>query len=194
MNITFRWSNPFLKAYRKLRSCVRPFSSIIQHVFFVLLAWFMRWEVSGHTTYLVLLTRMICRISGKLTYNCCFLGCCHQHFCQNSLKHPRLVPILLFFKCLNKDQMVQFYGIINTAIDRKKSRCSFLFFSESSRFHMVDNLSIAIIAFLMRILISFLVEVILLPRYVNSLLILETYQCMWRSCLKHINSFISVFT
>ena len=119
-------------------------SSIAQHVLFVLLGWFLRWGVSGRTT--AIFESATSRICSK------------QHTVFMKIQ-SRCFPM-----CFVKIRVVQLCSNNDTATIWKKSRS---ILSERLDFHMIDNLSIAINAFTMRILTSLSGDEILLPRCVN---------------------------
>ena len=80
-----------------------------------------------------------------------------------------------------------------TTVEKKPS----FVLSERSDFHMIDNLSIAVHAFVWCILTSLSVNEILLPRYVNWSTSFRGFPLkveIASSCLKHINSVLFTFT
>ena len=117
-------------------------SLLLQHVFFMLLELFVRWEVSGSTaSVLWCVTSRICSKQ-------------HSAFLYN-----------LFSTSFVNIQVLHPYSSTDTATAYKKS-CFIL--SERSSFHMINNLSVAIHAFAMCMLTLLSVDEILLSRYVNS--------------------------
>ena len=85
-------------------------------------------------------------------------------FVQDSTQHPCVTPIYLFSKSLLSVQVVQPYSSTDTATAWKKFR---FILSIKSDFYMINDQSIAVHAFPMRILTSLSVDEILLPRYVK---------------------------
>ena len=75
-----------------------------------------------------------------------FLG-----FVQNSMHHPCVVPILIFLKSFWKVQVVQSYNNNNDMATVLKNFPSIL--SKRSNFYRVNNLSLAVHAFSMCMLI-----------------------------------------
>ena len=89
--------------------------------------------------------------------------------------------------------MVQLYNSADITTDRKRSR---FILSERSDFHMLDNLSVTVHSFPMRMLILLSVDEILLLRYVNWLTNfrgLPLKMEMDPSCLMRLNTDFSVF-
>ena len=71
------------------------------------------------------------------------------------------ILLIFFSRCLGKIQVVQPYNSTDTATIRKNYR---LILSESLDFQMVDNFSISVYAFSLRIITSLSVDAIFLPR------------------------------
>ena len=90
--------------------------------------------------------------------------------------------------------VVHAYSSINTDTAWKKS---YFDLSERSDFHMLDNSSIAVHTFAIRMLTSLSVDETLLPRYVN---LSTNFRCSQHrveiapTCLKHTHSILFVFT
>ena len=115
---------------------------------------------------LVRLNWMVCKMGVKWPYSCCFVVCCFQdlfkyHFC--------VVPIqlLFFFFFLSKPvvgiQVLQPYCSTDMATTWKKS----ILFYQRSNFHVIDNVSVAVHVFPIRVLISLSVDEIVPPGYGN---------------------------
>ena len=123
---------------RELRLCVCPcFSNNDQHVLFVLLGWFLRWQLRGHTVALLLgITSRICS-----EQNAAVMCISHLAF----MWRIRIVS-------LTQQQL---------------GRNPVFFSLERSDFHMINNLSIAIHTFVKYMLASLSVDERLLSRYVN---------------------------
>ena len=115
-------------------------------------------------TCLVHLTWMALKMGGKWPYNCCFVGSCFEDLfsiaCSilmqflSSFFHIRFVSINVLHLCNSTD----------TSSACEKS-CFILL--DKSDFHMVDSLSIAILAFVRCILTSLSVDEMLLLKYKN---------------------------
>ena len=116
------------------------FSDSVLHVLFVLFGWFLRWEVSICTTAVLWdVTSWICSIFVQFLSS--FFSIC-------------LVIIRVVNLC-HKIDMITAWKKLHFIL------------SDKSDFHMIDNLSIAVLAFTRHILTSNSVDEMLLPRYVN---------------------------
>ena len=147
------------------------FSSAL-HVLFVLLGWFVRWEVGGCTA--------------SVLWGVDFRICSRQH-----IAFLRSSPFSFFSMCFVSVHVIHPYSSMNLDIAWKK--CFIL--SDKSEFHMINNLSRAYYTFTRCILTSFSVDEILLPRYVYSSTNfrgLPLRMEMAPSCLRHINCFICI--
>ena len=112
---------------------------------------------------------MVFEIGIKWQYSCCFAGCYFQDLFKIT-EHSCVVSIKLFFSIrLVSIDVVHPYSSMDTATAWKKSRFILL---DRSEFHIIDNISIADHAFARRISIALSIDEILLPRYVNFLLLL----------------------
>ena len=146
---------------------VHPFFySSVPHVF-VLLVWFLRWEVSGCTAAVLLLV---------------FVQKQHVEFLYSF--H------LAFSTCILLTSMWCIHRVVLT----QPQSC--VISSARLDFHLIDNLFIAVQTFAWHMLTSLLVDEILLLRYVNlstNFRGLSLKVEMTLSCLKHINSVVFVF-
>ena len=146
------------------------FFSIAQHtllVFFVLLGWFVRWEVSGWTA--AVLTGGAFRICSK--QHLAFL-CNLAFFFQVFHRSPGVATIQLYWHSYNLEH-------------------SRFILSKRSTFHVIDNMFIAVHTFSMYMLTSLSVDETLLPCYEKwstSFRILPFNVEMAPSCLEHMNS------
>ena len=98
---------------------------------------------------------------GRQPYRCCFVKCCFEDFFKISCSIRVLFPSIFFFWRFVKVKMAQLYYSTHTPTAWKKAR---LILSEII---LVDNMSIAVLAFPMEKLTSLSVDKILLPRYVK---------------------------
>ena len=107
---------------------------------------------------------MVLEMGGKWPYSCCFVQCCFQDLLN--IARSILVQFLSSFFSMHliSNHVVHQYSRIDTPTTWKKL-CFIL--SDRSDFHMIDNLSIAVIAFTRCILMSFSVDETLLLRYIN---------------------------
>ena len=105
------------------------------------------------------------RMSASIN-NCYFMGVLLPEFVHNSTQHPCVFYVSHFFlqTFRLRVQAVQPYSSTdNTSL--WMNSCFVL--SEISDFQLVDNLSVAVYAFPMCMLMSLSVDEILLPRYMN---------------------------
>ena len=141
------------------------FTSSAQYVLFVLFGWFQRWEVGGLKAVV-------------------FLWCCIQDLFK--IAHSILVLLhLAFSKLFVRVQVEQIYK----GTDSFTVRIPVFILSESSDYHVVDNLSIAVHALPMHMLTSLLVDEILSPSYINWSTYFRSLPInveMARSCLKQV--------
>ena len=105
------------------------FYSSAQHVLFILLWWFVRWEASVYTA----------------TVLCILL----PGFFQNGMQHPHIVHLSKHF---DKVQVVQLYNSTDTATALKNS---WFILSERLDFLMVNKLSIVVHLFFIHVDITF---------------------------------------
>ena len=110
---------------------------------------------------LVCLIWVVFKVGGTWPYSCCFVGFRFQVLFN--IAHNILVKLLLsFFSiCLVSIQVVHPYSSMDMTATRKKLQS---ILSDRSDFYMTDNLLIAVIAFVSRVLISFSVNEALLSR------------------------------
>ena len=116
------------------------FSSSAQHVLFILLGWFVRWEASGHTA--------------AVLYNANYRICSKQHvavLCKSNLAFSQSI-LLKSMRCI--------YTIVPTQL--KLGRISILFYQ---RDQISIWLSIAVYTFPMCMFTLLTVDEILLLRY-----------------------------
>ena len=116
------------------------------------------------STCLVHLIWMVLEMGGRKPYSHCFIRCCFQDLFN--IAHNILVQLSSSFYslCLVSVRVVHAYSRTNSTAAWKKL---FFILSDWSDFCMINNLSIAVHAFARHKLMWFLVEEILLPRYVN---------------------------
>ena len=110
---------------------------------------------------LVRLTCIVFLTVGKWPYSWCLLRCCHQDMFNIARNILVELPSSFFFSCSVSVQVVHPYSSIDTTAAWKKLRYILLVRSD---FHMIESLSIAVHAFVSRVLMSFLVDETLLPR------------------------------
>ena len=113
---------------------------------------------------LVHLTLIVFVMGGRQPYNCYFVGCCHEGLVQYSSQHSCVIAVKPFLLHLVSVRVVHPYSSINTTAAWKN--LSFIL-SVRFDFHMTDSLLIAVHAFVSRVLMSFSVDEMLLPRQVN---------------------------
>ena len=103
-------------------------------------------------------------MGGRWPYSYCFVGGCFQDLFN--IAHSILVsfPSSFFSMCLVSAHAVHPYSNMDTTTAWKKMR---FILSDRSNFHMTDSLSIAVHAFVSRVLMSFSLDDTLLSRYVN---------------------------
>ena len=113
---------------------------------------------------LVCLICMVLEMGGRWPYSCPFVGCCFKNLF--SIPHSILVQFLfsIFFIRLVSIHIVHLYSRMDMSAAWKKLH---FILSDNSDFPMIDNLSIAVHTFTSHILMSFSVDEMLLPRYVN---------------------------
>ena len=120
--------------------------------------------VSSEESYVSCSSWMVFEIGGKWPYSCCFVGCCFQNLFKTACSILVLFLSSLFSIHLANNHTVHPYNSTNTFIAWKKSH---FILSNSSDFHMINNLLIKVHTFARCILKSLSVEEILLPSYVN---------------------------
>ena len=101
---------------------------------------------------------------------------------------------LAFPLCILSMSVVHPYSCMDTATAWKKSFFILLYRLD---FHMIDSLSVAVHAFAKHMLMSFSVDVMLLPRYMNwstNFRDLPLRVVMPPFCLKHMYSVLLAFT
>ena len=147
-------------------------SSSVQHIILVFLGCFLRWEISGRSAFVL---------------------CCCQNLFVIACNILLTFPWSFFSKCFTKAQVVQPYKSTGTAIDWKNFR---FILSGIFDFYISVSQSIAVHAFPTRMLTSFSVDKILLPRYVKwsiniNLLGKDTWshisvnqRCLWRNAYR----------
>ena len=113
---------------------------------------------------LVHLIWMVLEIWGTWLYSYCFVRCFFQDLSITA--GSILVQLLSNFFSLHfvSVHMVHPYSTMDTTAAWKKLH---FILSDRSDLHMTDSISIAFYAFASHVLMSFLVDEILLPRYVN---------------------------
>ena len=122
---------------------------------------------------------------GRWPYNC-FVGCCFQDLFHIARSNLVQFPPSLFSVRLINIHVVHPYSRIDTT-DACKKLCFILL--DKSDFRMIDKLSIAVHDFAMRILMSFSVDVTLLPRCVNLFAnFREPPFSVWRCLLFYLNT------
>ena len=112
----------------------------------------------------VCLIWMILEIGDGRLYNCCFMGCCFQDLFNIACSILVQFPSSFFSRRFISIHVVHPYSRIDTTPAWKKL-CFILL--DRLDLHMIDNLPIAVHTFARRMLMSFLVDEILLLRYVN---------------------------
>ena len=144
----------------------------------------------GFHACLVYLTSMVYEMGGKCPYSCCFVG----YVIQNLFKTPRSIikqfPSSFFYGSFSKVYVVQPYSSTEMATALKNPR--FISLGRSD-FHIVDDLTIAVYAFHVRMLTLLSVNAILLTRYVKWSIGLQGLPfnvLMAPSSLKHFYSFL----
>ena len=113
---------------------------------------------------LVCLIWMVLEMGGKCLYSCCFVGCCFQDLFNIDCSILVQFQSSFLYFCLVRIHVLHPSSRIDTITVWKKLR---FILSDRSDFHMIDNLSIAVHAFTSYILMSFSVDKMLLPRYMN---------------------------
>ena len=127
----------------------------------------------------------------RWSYSCSFMRCCIQDLFMIA-NDFFVVPIYLFSKHFVRVHEVHPYNTMNTATAWKKSR---FILSDRLDFHRINSLSVAFNAFTWRILTSFSVDEVLLPRhgkrsnYLRGLIL----KVEMASCLKYMNSVLFEF-
>ena len=108
---------------------------------------------------LVRLTLIVFVMGGWWPYNCCFVACCLQDLFKIARSILVLLPSSFVSIRLVSVHVVHRYSSIDTTAAWKK-----LCFILSVRFHMTDNLLIAVHVLASRVSMSFSVDETLLPR------------------------------
>ena len=111
-------------------------------------------------TCLVRLTCIVSVIGGKWPYSWCLVGCCRQDLFNIALNFLVELPSSFFSSRLVSVHVVHPYSSIDTTAAWKKLR---FILSVRSDFHVIENLSIAVHAFVSRVSMSFSVDETLLP-------------------------------
>ena len=113
---------------------------------------------------LIRLIWMVLEMGVRWLYSCYFVECCFQDL-FNIVRSILVQYSSCFFPlCFVSVHVVHPYSGIDTTTACKKLRW---ILSEKSDFLMIDNLSIEVSAFASCVLMSFSVDEMLLPRYVN---------------------------
>ena len=133
-------------------------------------------------------------MGGKCPYSCCFVGCCFQDLFNIALSILVQFSCSLFPEYFVRVHVMHPFSRINMTAGWKKLRFILL---DRSYFHMINNLSIAVHASASCLLMSFSVDEMLLPRYVN--LSINFKEPSFRVkmspfLLKHMYSVLSAFT
>ena len=110
---------------------------------------------------LVRLTWIVFVMGGWWPYSRCFVVCCPQDLFNIARSILVWLPFSFFSRRFVSVQIVHLYSSIDTTAAWKILR---FILSVRSDFHMIDSLSIAVHAFLSRVLMSFSVDETLLPR------------------------------
>ena len=113
---------------------------------------------------LVHLIWMVLKMGIQWRYSCCFMGCCLLDLFNIARSVLVQFPSNFFSIHFVSIHVVHPYSSINTTTPKKKSHFILL---ETSDFHMIDTLSIAVNGFTRHILTSLLVDGMLLLRYMN---------------------------
>ena len=100
-------------------------------------------------------------IGGRWLYSCCFVGCYFQNLFNIGCNILVQFPSNFFSICLVSVYVVHPFSRIDTTATWKKLHFILL---DKFDFHMIDNLLIAVHAFISFIVISFSVDEMLLPR------------------------------
>ena len=103
-------------------------------------------------------------IGGRWLYGCCFLGYCLQDLFNIARSILVKLPSSLLSIRLVNVHLMHPYSSIDTTAALKKLH---FILSVRSDFHMADSLSIAVLAFASRVLMSFSVDEMLLRRLVK---------------------------
>ena len=112
----------------------------------------------------VYLIWMVLEIEDRWLNSCCLVGSSFQNLFNIARSSLMLLPSSFFSIHLVSIPVVYLYSRINTNSVGKKLHLILL---DKSDFHMIDNLLIAVPAFVSYILMSFSVNETLLPRYMN---------------------------
>ena len=110
---------------------------------------------------LVRLALIVFVMGGRWPYSCCFVGCCLQDLFKIARSILVQLPSSFFFSRFVSVHVVHPYSSIDTTAAWKKLR---FILSVKSDFHMTNNLSIAVHAFVRRVSMSVSVDETLLPR------------------------------
>ena len=113
---------------------------------------------------LVRLTWIVFVIGSAWSYSSCFVGCCLQDLFNIARSLLVYLPLSFFSIHLVSVYAVHPYSSIDTTVAWKKTA---FYLSVRSDFYMTDSLSIAVLAFASRVLMSVWVDETLLPREVN---------------------------
>ena len=121
------------------------FFSSVPHILFILLEWFLRWEVSSQTP--------------AVLYGVASRICSKQHVASLFSFHQA------FSLCVSLTPTWCIHTVVLTQHSLEKSR---FILSDWSDFYHIDRRKVAVHAFARRKLTSFSVDEILLPRYMNN--------------------------
>ena len=106
---------------------------------------------------------MVLVIGGRWPYNYCFVGCCFQDLFMIARSILVQLPSRFFSIRFISVHVVHPYSSIDTTAAWKKS----MILSDRLDFHMIDILSVAVHTFTRHVLMSFSVDEMQLPRYMN---------------------------
>ena len=122
------------------------FTSTAQYVMFALFERFVKMDV-------------------KWLFICFLVRCCFQDFSLNIMQHPCAIFIEIFSTITSLNTWWCIHSTILTWLQLGRNQV--LFLSETSDFHKIENILIAAHTFYMRLLTSFSVDEILLPKKVK---------------------------
>ena len=124
-------------------------------------------------------------MGGKCPYSCCFVECCFNR----ARGIPVQLPSSFFSVHFVSVYVVHPYSRIDTIAAWKKL---YFILLDKSDFHLINDQSIAVHAFVSCILMSFSVDEMLLPRYPN--LSTDLRETPFFFLLKHMYTVLSVIT